>query len=106
MKKIIFWLFVLIFLIYSGIQFGKPYYRYFVLKADANEIARVAIESDEKIRIKVFERAQELNIPLSERDIEVSKTDSVTRIRTSWFEVVDIFGVYKKTLKFTVDTAA
>jgi len=106
MKKTFFWLLVLAFLVYSGIQFGMPYYRYLAFKSDTKEIARVSIElkNEEEIKDKVFERAQELKIPIDREDIELSKTAKVVRIRTSWFEVVDILGIYQKTLKFAIDT--
>ncbi|MDI6889818.1 MAG: hypothetical protein QMC83_02605 [Thermodesulfovibrionales bacterium] len=104
MKKAIFWLLLFAFLAYSGIKFGMPYYRYLAFKADAKEISRVSLENEEGIRDKVFERAKELKIPISKGDIEVSRTGRIMRIRTSWFEVVDILGIYRKTLKFTIDT--
>lgn len=104
MKKAIFWLLILAFLVYSGIQFGTPYYRYWAFKADAKEIAKVSLENDEEIRNKVFERAKELKIPINMEDIEVSRVGKVVGVRTSWFEVVDILGIYQKTLKFNVDT--
>jgi len=104
MKKVIFWLLILGILAYSGFQFAKPYYRYLAFQSDAKEIARTAIESEEKVKDRVFERAMELKIPIGREDLEVTRKENVLRIKTSWFEVVDIFGVYKKTLTFTVDT--
>lgn len=107
MKKAIFWLLVLVFLAYLGPKFGFPYYRYLAFKSDAKEIARVSIEvkDEEEIRNRIFERAQELKVPIDKRDIELFKTERDIRVKTSWFEVVDILGVYQKTLKFNVDTA-
>lgn len=107
MKKAIFWLLVLVFLAYLGLKFGFPYYRYLAFKSDAKEIARVSIEvkNEEEIRNRIFERAQELKVPIDKRDIELFKTERDIRVKTSWFEVVDILGVYQKTLKFNVDTA-
>ena len=107
MKKAIFWLLIFVFLAYSGIKFGFPYYRYLAFKSDAKEIVRVSIEAkdEEVIRNLIFERAQELKVPIDKRDIEVFKTERDIRVKTSWFEVVDILGFYQKTLKFNVDTA-
>ena len=105
MRKII-WLLVLAFLIYTGVQFAKPYYRYLAFKSDTKEIARVSVElkKEDEIRKQVFERAQELKIPIDKDDIEISMTDKMVRIRTSWFEVVDILGIYRKTLTFSIDS--
>jgi len=105
MRKII-WLLILVFLIYTGIQFTKPYYRYLAFKSDAKEIARISVEmkNEDEIRKMVYERAQELKIPIDKDDIELSMADKMVRIRTSWFEVVDILGIYRKTLTFSIDS--
>lgn len=107
MKKAILWLLIFVFIVYVGLKFGFPYYRYLAFKSDAKEIVRVSIEArnEEEIRDKIFERSQELKIPIEKTDIEVSKTDKSMVVKTSWFEVVDVFGVYKKTLKFYIDTS-
>ncbi len=107
MKKAFFWLLILVFLVYSGVKFGMPYYRYLAFKSDAKEIVRVfsiELKNEEDIKGKVFERAQELKIPINKEDIEISKTEKIVRIRTSWFESVDILGIYHKTLTFTFDS--
>lgn len=105
MKKTIFWLLILILLVYSGIKFGMPYYRYWALKADVAEITKLAFGREAEVKTKIFERAQELNIPITESDVEVSRSGNTVWVRTSWFEVVDLLGVYQKTLKFTIDTS-
>jgi hypothetical protein len=106
MKKGIFWLLFLVLLVYLGFKFGVPYYRYLAFKSDTKEIARISVDvrDDEQIRNRIFERAQELKIPIEKDDIEISRTDRVLRVRTSWFEVVDIYGIYQKTLTFSIDT--
>lgn len=104
MKKALFWLLILALLIYSGIKFGTPYYRYWAFKSDAKEIVRVSLENEEEVKNKVFERAKELKIPIVREDIEISRNEKVMRVRTSWFEVVDIGGIYQQTLKFNIDT--
>ncbi len=104
MKKTLFWLLILALLIYSGIKFGTPYYRYWAFKADAKEIVKVPLENEEEAKNKIFERAKELKIPINMEDIEISRNEKIMRVRTSWFEVVDLGGLYQKTLKFSVDT--
>lgn len=107
MKKAILWLLILVFLVYLGLKFGFPYYRYLAFKSDAKEIVKVSIEArdEENIRNLIFERAQELKVPIDKADIEVFMTEKNIKVKTSWFEVVDILGVYQKTLKFNVDTS-
>ena len=104
MRKII-WLLIFSLLVYSGIKFGMPYYRYVAFKSEIKEIARISPGlKDDEIRNRVFERAQELNVPIEKDDIELSITEKTVQINTSWFEVVDILGQYRKTLTFSVDS--
>jgi hypothetical protein len=98
--KLVFITAILVFLIYSGIQFGMPYYRYSAFKADAKELARISLGNVDRTRTQIFERAQELNIPIGEQDITVTRTEKTVRIQTSWSETVDLLGVYQKTLDF------
>lgn len=103
MKKAIFWLVILALLVYSGFQFGIPYYRYTAFKTDAKEIARISLGEVEKTRAQIFLRAQELNIPIEEKEIVVTRTDKLVRVKVSWSESVNLFGIYQKTLNFTVN---
>lgn len=103
MKKAIFWLVILALLVYSGFQFGMPYYRYTAFKTDAKEIARISLGEVEKTRAQIFLRAQELNIPIEEKEIMVTRTDKLVRVKVSWSESVNLFGIYQKTLNFTVN---
>ena len=103
MKKAIFWLVILALLVYSGFQFGIPYYRYTAFKTDAKEIARISLGEVEKTRAQIFLRAQELNIPIEEKEIVVTSTNKLVRVKVSWSESVNLFGIYQKTLNFTVN---
>ena len=103
MKKLIFWLVILALFVYSGFQFGMPYYRYTAFKTDAKEIARTSLGETEKTRAQIFQRAQELNIPIEEKDLVVTKTDKLVQVKTSWSETVDLFGLYQHTLHFTLN---
>jgi len=104
MRKII-WLLILSFLVYSGIKFGMPYYRYVAFKSEIKEIARISAGlKEDEIKNRMFERAQELRITIQKDDIELFTTEKMVQIRTSWFEVVDILGLYRKTLIFSIDS--
>lgn len=104
MRKII-WLLILGFLVYSGVKFGMPYYRYVAFKSEVKEIAKISVgHKEDEAKNMVFERAQELKIPIQKDDLELSSTEKIVRIRTSWFEVVDIAGLYRKTLIFSIDS--
>lgn len=101
--KFVFVTALLVFLVYAGIKFGMPYYRYSAFKSDAKELARISTGEIEKTRLMIFERAMELKIPLKEEDIVVTKTERRVIVRTSWSETVDIVGVYQKKLDFSIN---
>lgn len=94
---------IFIFLIYAGIKFGMPFYRYSALKSDAKAIARISLGDINKTKADVLERAQELKVPIKGDNIEVTKTETTVRVRTSWSETVDLLGLYQKKLDFKID---
>lgn len=94
---------VMAFLVYCGIQFGVPYYRYSAFKSEAKEIARIELGQVEKTRAQIFEAAQNQRIPIEAEDIQITKLTNTIRIQTSWSVDVDILGLYHRTLDFTVD---
>jgi hypothetical protein len=102
--KFIFVLGLIAFLMYAGLQFGMPFYRYSSFRFGVEQIARISVAGDvDKTRAQVFERAQESNIPIKEKDIEVMRTTQGMRVKTVWSEEVDILGIYQKTFDFTID---
>jgi len=94
---------IMAFLVYSGIQFGVPYYHYSAFKSEAKEIARIEVGQIEKTRAQIYEAAQNQKIPIEAEDIQITKKTNTIRIQTSWSVDVDILGVYQRTLHFTVD---
>ncbi|HXX82131.1 MAG TPA: hypothetical protein VEI46_11320 [Thermodesulfovibrionales bacterium] len=94
---------IMAFLVYSGVQFGIPYYRYSAFKSETKEIARLELGQIEKTRAQVYEAAQNQKIPIEAEDIQITQKTHTTRIQTAWSVDVDILGLYQKTLHFTVD---
>ena len=95
---------VLACIVYVGIKVGIPYYKYSALKSDTKEIARISVAQPvDRTLTLVYERAQELKIPLEDADIDVKKTKTSVRIETAWSETVDFLGIYQHTFDFTVD---
>jgi hypothetical protein len=101
--KVAFILAVLVLCIYAGFQFGTPYYRYSVFKSDAKEIARVGLGDVKRTQTMLFDRAKELRLPLEEDDLSVVVTDKRVLVKTSWSETVNLFGIYQKELRFSID---
>jgi len=102
--KFIIVMLVLACIIYVGIKLGIPYYKYSALKSDTKEIARIGIAQPiGRTLTLVYERAQELKIPIEDTDIEVKKTKTTVRIETGWSETVDFLGLYQHTFDFVID---
>lgn len=101
--KFIFVTALLCSLVYAGIKFGIPYYKHSAFQSDVKELARISLGDTEKTRNQIYERAQELKLPLEAKDIVVTKTERAVRVRTSWEETVDLMGLYQKTLTFSVN---
>jgi hypothetical protein len=101
--KFLFVIALIVFVIYTGIQFAIPYYKYSAFKSDAKDLANISIGSIEKTKQEIFDRAQELKIPIEEKELLVTKKGNVTRVQTSWSETVNIIGIYEKTLEFVLD---
>jgi len=101
--KVAFILAVLALCIYAGFQLGTPYYRYSVFKSDAKEITRVGLGDVKRTKTMLFEKAQELKLPLEENDLSVVITNTRVHVKTSWSETVDLFGIYQKELNFSID---
>ncbi len=93
---------ILVLAVYSGYQFGIPYYRHSAFKSEAKEIARISSDL-KKVKEDVYAAAVETNVPVEKDDILVEKKDEKIHIKTSWSQTIDIFGVYQKTVDFDVD---
>ncbi len=93
---------LIVFLVYLGIKFGMPYYKYSAFKSDIKEMVRVSLGDVNKTKTEVLQRAQELKIPIGEKDLVIEKKENIIIVTTSWSETVDVLGVYQKTLDFDI----
>jgi hypothetical protein len=88
---------------YLGYKFVGPYYRYYSLKSETKEIARLNYRNPERYKRLVYDKAVSLNIPIEYADISVSISERSVNIYTSWTETVKLPAGYSVTLKFEVD---
>lgn len=106
--KTLIWLALVVLMVYSGIQFGMPQYRYHAFKTDASDIVRFRYHPPnelKKLRTKLLERAEEVGLPVYEENIEVDRTERGYWARIKWEETVDILGQYQKTYHFEVEVS-
>jgi len=90
-------------LVFAGISFGTPYYRYFTLSARTADILKGEVGSNmQYIRDKVVEMANELNIPLDAGYLVVTYDAAYkkTVVHATWSETVDILGFYQHQIDF------
>lgn len=88
---------------YSGLQFGRPYYRHSLFENEAKEIARISSGDLKKAKEDVYSSALGFKVPVEENDIIVEKRGNKIHIQTSWSQQIDILGLYQKTVDFSVD---
>jgi hypothetical protein len=102
----------IVFVVYSGVMFGMPYYRHYAFRTDAVDIVRFkyseysAGKRMHMVKEKLFEKAQEVGLPISKNDIKVERTQTGYWAYVKWQETVDILGQYQKTLKFEVEVSS
>lgn len=100
--KPLFWITVLVFLVYAGIQFGTPYYRYYTFENEVIDLARLSLGNADLVRKGALEAAERLKLPLDDEDIIITKKAKTIQIKTAWSATVDILGFYQKNIDFTV----
>lgn len=101
--KGLFTLAILVFLAYSGISFGKPYYRYYTLGSHTRDLLKTEIGNVEAIKKKILADAAELQIPLDGKDLEVSIVKKLVKVKARWSETVDLMGYYQKRIDFAME---
>ncbi len=105
MKKVIFFITLVIVLIYCGYLFAVPQYRYYAVKSNLEEYMRIAIERPGLVQETVMSIVNDYELPVKKDDIHITHDDKRYYVKTSWEETVDIFTLYQKTYYFTIDTS-
>jgi hypothetical protein len=89
--------------VFAGISFGKPYYRFYMLGSHTRDFLKTEIGDINAIRKNVMDDAAELNVPLDEQDLEVFVDKKVVKVKASWSETVDFWGYYQKNIDFVME---
>ncbi|PKL52331.1 MAG: hypothetical protein CVV37_01825 [Nitrospira bacterium HGW-Nitrospira-1] len=107
--KGVFLLFVLVAVVFAGISFGKPYYRYYKLGAFTKDFMKLDSGSIGEygntggLRKNIMDNAAELNVPLSEKNLEIKIVNKFVYVKATWSETVDFWGYYQKKLDFVME---
>lgn len=99
------WLLLLVFIavVFVGISFGKPYFRYNTLRSHTKDILSSEISSLPAIREQVLQEAKELNVPLQDENLEVTEVNKIIKVKATWSETVNFWDYYKKQLDFVME---
>jgi len=100
------WLLLLVFaaLVFVGISFAKPYLRYNTLRSHTTDILMTELKSLPDIKAQVLADAEQLKVPLSEENIEVTMSSvKIIKVRATWSETVNFWDFYQKQLDFVME---
>lgn len=101
--KVSFYLVLVVAIGYVGISFGRPYIRYNTLRSHTKDMLVSELGDIGSIKKKVLDDAAELNIPLTEENLDVTVKNKIVTVKASWSEVVDFWGYYQKKLEFAME---
>ena len=96
-------LFILVAIVFVGISFGKPYYRFYALGSHTRDFLKTDVGDIDAIKKNVMKDAAELNVPLDEADLEVVSLNKIIKVKATWSETVDFWGYYQKQLDFVME---
>ena len=94
---------ILVAIIFIGISFGKPYYRFYALGSHTRDFLKTDVGDIDAIKKNVMKDAAELNVPLDEADLEVVSLNKIIKVKATWSETVDFWGYYQKTFDFVME---
>jgi len=94
---------VLVGIAFVGISFGRPYFRYDTMRSHTKDILTSDITVLPAIREKILAEARELEVPLTDENLEVTQTQKVIRVKGKWSETVNFWDYYSKRLDFVME---
>jgi len=94
---------VLAAIVFVGISFGKPYYRYYTLSSHTRDFLKSDTFNAKVIRENILADAEEVKVPLADEDLEVTVDKKNVKVRATWSETVDFWGYYQKTFDFVME---
>lgn len=107
LTKTLFLILILGLLIYSAINLGMPWFKYYSFKDRLNEITlyETALPR-EKLMREIMEAVEDKGVPVEEKDIIIERSERSLRIKTEWDQEVSLFGGHiTHVFHFSVDTA-
>jgi hypothetical protein len=88
--------------VYACFQFAMPYYKHFRFKSDAEFVVKFNVRDEEEMLHRLVDKAEEVGLYIPEDDFVLERTKVGYNMEVSWSNTVDLFGLYRKKLDFTV----
>jgi len=103
--KTLFGLALLVALIFTGVTFARPYYRYYQLSSHTSDFLKSDVGNLDAIKKHVLDDAAELGVPLDAANLSVTLDASKKQIAVKgiWTDSVDLFGYYQKNVDFVME---
>lgn len=89
--------------VFVGISFGKPYFRYNTLRSHTKDFLMSDIANIEMIKDDIRKNAAELKIPLDDENLQVVVQGKVVKVKATWSETVNFWDYYQKKLDFVME---
>jgi hypothetical protein len=102
--KTLAWLLALSLLAYFAYLLLPMSVSYIMLRTDiGNEVKVAHMYSDEALTMRIIEKAGQWSVDLEEGDILISRGASEISIKVGYEEEINVFGVYKKPVRWTIE---
>ncbi len=93
-------------LVYAAVQYGRPWFRYYLFKSDVSDMVRFPVQDADALKADIMEKAKDVHVPLSPENLSVSGSKWRFRAAASWSAGADFFGHYRREFNFTFDENA
>lgn len=93
-------------LVYAGIQYGGPWFRYYLFKSDVSDMVRFPAPDAYALKTEIMGKAKADHVPLSADNLKVTGRRWRFRALASWKETADFFGWFRREFTFSFDENA
>lgn len=101
--KVILLILVAVAVVFVGMSFAKPYYKYYTLGSHTRDFLKSDVGNVKQIQENIMKNAKELNVPLQENNLEVKIVLKLVKVKATWTDTVDFWGYYQKNLNFMME---
>ena len=85
------------------ITFARPWIRYNTLRSHTKDILSSELNVIPAIREKIMTEAKELNVPLTDANLEITQVQKIIKVKGTWSETVNFWDYYKKDFDFVME---